>query len=336
MDYGRINVSLDSYVKPEKITTKMGKRDIVQLLLITSLIGFAILGFKYGINLMVDYILASPYLKVYRTSYALQQIVQIFFSILGILIPFSIAAAFIKLLDKKTELLPLDKPNSTKLFAACLPVAFVTIIVANFITAVFTVSLESIGFVFDEVDNTVPENVGEFLWEILSVAIVPALCEEFAIRGIALQSLRRFGDGFAIVLSAFIFAIMHGSFTQVPFAFILGCVMGWMVIKTGSLWTSIAVHFMNNTYAVIISLLVSNLSRPVYFLVAAGINVVGVLLGTFAFIWMANKKKINFRLEGKFVGWQPVLFTVVSPIFIWAVVEIVMKCCETVTYMGIK
>ncbi len=101
----------------------------------------------------------------------------------------------------------------------------------------------------------VPEGIFGFLLYTLSVAIVPAVLEEFAFRGIVLGSLRKFGDTFALIVSAVCFGIMHGNFDQIPFAFMVGLFLGFTVIKTNSLKIAIFIHFFNNFISVVFSYL---------------------------------------------------------------------------------
>lgn len=88
---------------------------------------------------------------------------------------------------------------------------------------------------------------------VLNLAVVPALIEEFSVRGIVMGSLRRYGDRFAIVISALLFALLHRNMTQFPNAFVLGLALGYFMIKTNSIWTSIAIHFVNNALALVLS-----------------------------------------------------------------------------------
>lgn len=70
-------------------------------------------------------------------------------------------------------------------------------------------------------------------------------------RGVVMQPLRKYGDWFAILTSAFVFALMHGNLVQAPFAFIAGIGLGYAVIASGSLWTGILIHLLNNSISVI-------------------------------------------------------------------------------------
>lgn len=296
--YGRIHISYDNYGPGVQRTVKMTRREKLVLSLTAGVIGLCIIMFHYFGDLFVEIARKTPIMEYYNDSYILVNSVQIFFSLFMIVLPFAIGGMIIKLfVQKDIQLLPLQKPNSGKMFVAALGISFLTLVVSNFVTSMFVLASEGLGFQFDGGTGVDPENFEDFMWQVLSTAIVPALAEEFAVRGVVLQSLRRFGDTFAIITSAFIFAIMHGNLVQAPFALMLGLVMAWLVIVTDSLWTGIAIHFMNNLYATIVSALSVILPEIAYVAIVAAVNVVGAVLGLVAFIWFIDKYKKNVRLN---------------------------------------
>lgn len=80
----------------------------------------------------------------------------------------------------------------------------------------------------------------------LAVIVIPPIVEEMLFRGVVLQSLKRFGDGFAVVVSALFFGLYHGNLIQIVFAFLSGLALGFVVVRTGSLLPSILIHCINN------------------------------------------------------------------------------------------
>ena len=65
-----------------------------------------------------------------------------------------------------------------------------------------------------------------------------------------MQPLRRFGNVFAVVASALLFGLSHGGPSNIFFAFLCGAALGFAVIASKSIWVGVAVHFLNNFYAV--------------------------------------------------------------------------------------
>jgi hypothetical protein len=52
-----------------------------------------------------------------------------------------------------------------------------------------------------------------------------------------------------IAVSAALFALIHFNPAQMPHAFVIGLLLGWMYQRTGSLAPAIAFHWANNTVA---------------------------------------------------------------------------------------
>ena len=115
--------------------------------------------------------------------------------------------------------------------------------------------LEIIGFPLKEGLMIIePTNWWKYLLSIVILAFVPAVCEELLFRGVILNGLRsKFNDYISIVLAALMFALMHQNLQQFVYPFLLGCIMGWIVLRTGSLVSSILVHFINNFLVVTFS-----------------------------------------------------------------------------------
>lgn len=104
-------------------------------------------------------------------------------------------------------------------------------------------------------------------WGYLTICIFAPLVEEVVFRGAVLRSLlqrmnSRWG---AIALSAFLFALVHLNPAQMPHAFLIGLLLGWLYERTRSILPGIMVHWVNNTVVYVVYNLLPNLSeRPVY------------------------------------------------------------------------
>lgn len=96
----------------------------------------------------------------------------------------------------------------------------------------------------------------DVLWvNIIVVAILPAIGEEFLFRGV-LQNFVRLTTGkkhFAVWMIAIVFSAFHGQFYGFIPRLILGAALGYAYLFTGNLWISIVMHFVNNAFAVVSS-----------------------------------------------------------------------------------
>ena len=88
---------------------------------------------------------------------------------------------------------------------------------------------------------------------IISIAIMAPLVEELLFRGAIEGHLLRQGKKpwVAILISSLIFGLIHINPAQVPFAFAIGAVFGWLYYRTGSVVPGIVGHFINNSIACI-------------------------------------------------------------------------------------
>jgi sodium transport system permease protein len=96
---------------------------------------------------------------------------------------------------------------------------------------------------------------GAPLWQMLLViGLAPAICEELAFRGFILSGLRRMGHKWgAIVLAAVIFGLAHGILQQSLGACVVGIVIGYLAVKTGSLWPGVLYHLVHNSLSVLLA-----------------------------------------------------------------------------------
>lgn len=88
---------------------------------------------------------------------------------------------------------------------------------------------------------------------ILVMAAAPAYLEEKLFRGYVLVGLRPLGDTFAVVVSSLLFGLMHGNLTQIPFAFMMGLVLGFLTVRLKSLKVAYAIHFCNNLLTLLLT-----------------------------------------------------------------------------------
>jgi sodium transport system permease protein len=89
-------------------------------------------------------------------------------------------------------------------------------------------------------------------WPLLMIiALLPAICEELAFRGFILSGFRHLGNKWrAIVLSAILFGVTHGILQQSLIACLLGAVLGFLAVQSGSILPGMVFHVLHNGLAV--------------------------------------------------------------------------------------
>lgn len=224
---------------------------------------------------------------------AVMQVVQIIISTLMFSVPFIIVFKANRI--SISETVPLGKPkkgNRLAMFFIGLSLcAFANI--ANTYAGYFFSGF-GINYNVDYGEN--PSGIFGFLLSFLATAVVPAFMEEFACRGLIMGILRKYGDGFAVLMTAAVFGLMHGNFDQMPFAFMVGLALGYIVVQTNSLWIAVAVHAANNFVSVAFTYLLSPLSADIqnliyslYLMAALGIGIAAAAV--------SGKKILSFSPE---------------------------------------
>ncbi len=145
---------------------------------------------------------------------------------------------------------PLNRPrgfiNTVLAFFAGMGICMV----ANYATGIIAVITSSFGYTPTTPDIAMPEGVLGFCLSFAQIVLAAATVEELSLRGYTMGNLRKYGDMFAIISSSIVFALIHGNLVQIPFALIAGLGIGYLTVKTKSLWTGVLIHAGNNFFSV--------------------------------------------------------------------------------------
>ncbi len=189
---------------------------------------------------------------------------------------------------------------------ACLGITAITSMGSNLIRQLFG----SFGIYTVDSSSELPYTAIGWILYLINIVLLPALLEEFALRGVVLHSLRRFGDVTAVVVSAAFFSLLHMDATSFPTIFVAGLAMGFLVIKTGSLWVSIIMHGVNNLLAVLAEVgagLVPLEKLPLYYnCIYVGYLILGLIGGC----WLLQHLDMGHKEESQIISWKEKLSTI--------------------------
>lgn len=248
-------------------------------------------------------------------------------SVIDVLVPFLIFGLVMKKKNGTKDIAPLGKSRDKVLFALSVPAGLGICMAANLVTSFLVIFLNLFGIVLNSPEVAQPQGLSGFLLSVLRVSVVAGLTEEIAMRGCVMQPLRKHGDTFAVVASACAFGLMHGNLVQAPFALIVGIGFGFIAIKTGSLWSVIIIHALNNFISTVISYLgeSSAISEEavnlIYVIIVYGLIFVGsVCLALF----MLRTRKIcpPTRYNGYLSPFEKAAAFIKNPAMIFAIVMI--------------
>ena len=87
--------------------------------------------------------------------------------------------------------------------------------------------------------------------QLICIAVVPAVLEEFMFRGVFAGYYREKGILTAALLSGLVFGLFHLNFNQFGYAFALGVAFALLLEGTGSIFYGMFAHFLINGFSVI-------------------------------------------------------------------------------------
>ncbi|HEV7423641.1 MAG TPA: CPBP family intramembrane glutamic endopeptidase, partial [Candidatus Paceibacterota bacterium] len=100
-------------------------------------------------------------------------------------------------------------------------------------------------------------SVSDVVFNVFMIALLPAIGEEFLFRGIIQKIFSEWSKNIhvAVWISAILFSAMHMQFYGFLPRMMLGVLLGYLLVWSGSLWLPIIAHFVNNAAAVIFTYL---------------------------------------------------------------------------------
>ncbi|HCE57171.1 MAG TPA: hypothetical protein DER09_05040 [Prolixibacteraceae bacterium] len=150
---------------------------------------------------------------------------------------------------------------------------------------------------FWEMFNKIFEGDFGFWGAFMKVAVVAPVVEELIFRGLILQGFRRNYSPFvAVLISALLFALFHLNPWQFPATFMLGLLLGWIMLRTDNILLAILGHSINN-FLVLISITYWKeihelhfylLQKPMIYLYSSIVVIISIIL-----IYIFGKRRIT-------------------------------------------
>lgn len=99
-------------------------------------------------------------------------------------------------------------------------------------------------------DGYIPVGFLDLIGAIIVIGIIPAIFEEFILRGIVYGVMAEFNDKAALIFTTVMFALLHASPAGIPGYIFLGIMLVLILRRTGSLYACMLFHLTNNITAV--------------------------------------------------------------------------------------
>lgn len=318
------------FVEAKKLPLKRTRSDISQL----SLTATCMLGASLLLSVILGVAFAVAGIAMDTAAYPESGGIptQIYYAMQMLMGPLATALPFvIYLMAKKEPVAGLIETEKYSFgFALMLIIAGGGLCLATNYPAVLLGELiEAVGLDKGETEIPPVKDIFSGICYFLGVAVMPAIFEEFAFRGVVLGVLKRYGKWFALAVSSVIFGFMHTNATSVLFATIAGFIMGYVYLLTKNIWVNIGIHFMNNAIAVILDIVSVNCSELVTGIVDVVLFIVPMILAVAFVVVLLILKKLRLphheapakcsagcKFAAIFTSWGFISFTVIIATFV--------------------
>lgn len=162
----------------------------------------------------------------------------------------------------------------------------------------------------------IPHNFFSTVLLILMTVVAAPIFEEWLFRGVIMQTLKRYGRWFALVITSLLFALCHGSLSSAISVFFIGMAIGYVVMQTDSLINGILMHMANNAVAMLSLYAENTIVVAVLDLLIIAAGICGIVL----FIRvLRNREKLigsmispyDYPIKAYFKNWVTILTLVI-------------------------
>ena len=190
----------------------------------------------------------------------------------------------------------------------CIAAAFLCVMLANALAGLWSVLLETLGLTLYGVDIPMGSK-GELMVSIVAVAVLPGICEELLFRGMVLGAYERGGTRFGIIVSALLFAVLHGSIQGLPAQLVIGIILGAAVCRTGSIYISMMIHTAYNAFILILNYAAQSVeveSTETFYDAVGGVGLITLAIEALTAAVLLKAILRSFGRQGMTLGIRPV------------------------------
>ena len=178
-----------------------------------------------------------------------------------------------------------------------------SVYVASMLSAVWGTALDALGL-RGLSGAPVPQSEAELVTSILTLAAMPAICEELLFRGFVLSAWESRGTWFAMGVTAVLFALLHGNLYGIPAYLLVGAVAGYLAFALDSLYAAMIYHTVYNASCLVLPYLASGQGEADVAIDAA--TVFSLALQTIMIAAMMAMLIVTLRLRARREGIEPI------------------------------
>jgi len=130
--------------------------------------------------------------------------------------------------------------------------AILGVFICSILANLWVILLELLGLEYVDM-SVVPGTREELMLSVITLAAIPAVCEELLMRGFVFSAWETRGTRLALWVSTLFFTLLHGNIFGIPAYIYTGLVAGFLVYALDSLYAGIIYHTVYNSACLLVS-----------------------------------------------------------------------------------
>lgn len=242
------------------------------------------MGFDVSINKYTGMIITSPVSNV---------VISFFISFASILV----TIGFVYLLTARDiNLWQIFSRPAYGITSIAIPIIMATNVLGGFLANAFGEGALMIGFIFPSATAATATDNIELSITILATSIILCVIEEILFNGIILSTLRRFGDDLAVICTAILCALFRASALGMILTFFIALVVGYFVVRSGSVFVAIIGKICIILYNFATSLCMVYFEKELAFVIISLMSLTLIGMAGITYIYFLKKDKNAFLL----------------------------------------
>lgn len=175
---------------------------------------------------------------------------------------------------------------------------------------------------------TLPSGPAALVLCFVTMCVVPAVLEEFLVRGLMQGLLARWGVWFSILVSGLMFTLLHGDLAQLPATFAASVMLGLCAYATRSVLPGMVLHFINNLFSFILLAVEQNLgenSTVAFYAAMIGVFVFTMLISVALIRYAKPYRGLRALPKQRHAGAHRLYRLCTTPLFVLAVLVLLVR-----------
>lgn len=212
------------------------------------------------------------------------------------------------------------KVTNVPLYKYAVPIMLLAAGVDSAVTGVYRFMLNSLNIGTAPAFRLPDDPVQLVASAVVYVVLIPVL-SEICTRGVIMQLLRQFGDGFAIISTAFISAAITYNIANFCYTFLVTAVIGYFTVRTGSVKTAIKMRVTSVGFAYLVFIEERLLPQDIGGVVIMATLFTAIMIGLVAVIrfMLRHSDKLGMTMRSRYLTFSEKCYAAITsiPMILW-------------------